>query len=230
MSALEVYIKTMNPNQTVLCLSPEATAHAGRPNLSRRLLVARRLAVCALLANSLGSARAEDALAAPEPASPPAQVQKSAYQPQGRQMERYKAFARQAELPAMTVATNVVLEVGGVAKLDVARLGLLSTQEKAALADQLGVPVGVVDKAVQRAAGTSSLDAGQLAQVLRIAVIDYRFLKQEWDGYHPATEGQQTKTTALEALQAGDISKAWELYDGLRRPAPPTNLRIVSGP
>jgi hypothetical protein len=55
-------------------------------------------------------------------------------------------------------------------------------------------------------------------------------LQGEWGRYHPPAESQKVKADALAALQAGDISKAWELYDGLERPAPPSNLRIISQP
>ena len=100
-------------------------------------------------------------------------------------MERYKAFARQAELPPITVATNVLIEVGGVVKMDVTRLAQISAREKEALAGQFSVPVGVIDKLVQRVASNSPPAADQLAQELRTAVIDYRFLQIEWDRYHP---------------------------------------------
>ena len=47
----------------------------------------------------LTPARAADALPAKEPGSQPTPAQKPAYTPQGRQMKRYQAFARQAECP-----------------------------------------------------------------------------------------------------------------------------------
>ena len=186
----------------------------------------------------LTPARAGDVLPVGEPDRQPTQDQKPTYVPQGCQMNRYKAFARQTELPAITVATNVLIEVGGVASIDVARLAQLSTREKEALAAQFSVPVGVIDKLVQRLAGNPGPAADQIAQQLRTAVIDYKFLQIEWDRYHPPIEGQQTKSNALVALQGGDLAKAWELYDGLgrpeppaaARPAPPTNLRVVVGP
>jgi hypothetical protein len=153
-------------------------------------------------------------------------------------MERYKAFARQAELPLVTTTNNAMLEVGGMAKTDATRLARLSVGEKESLAGQFGVPVAVIDKLVQRVASSSPLAAEQFAQELRTTVVDYRFLQIEWKRYHPPAEGQKTKAAGLEALQAGDISKAWELYDGLRKPqapaigtpAPPVNLRIVTPP
>jgi hypothetical protein len=125
-----------------------------------------------------------------------------------------------------------------VVKTDATRLAQLSVREKEALAGQFGVPVAVIDKLVQRVASSSPLAAEQFAQELRTTVVDYRFLQIEWKRYHPPAEGQKTKAAGLEALQAGDISKAWELYDGLRKPqapaigapVPPVNLRIVTPP
>jgi hypothetical protein len=153
-------------------------------------------------------------------------------------MARYKAYARQAELPLITATNNAMLEVGGMVKTDTTRLAQLSVGEKEALAGQFGVPVAVIDKLVQRVASRPPPAADQFAQELRTVVVDYRFLQIEWNRYHPPADGQKTKAAALVALQAGEISKAWELYDGLRRPqapaiaapAPPANLRIVTSP
>jgi hypothetical protein len=195
-------------------------------------------AVCAALMQCLTSVQADDALAVKGPDTQPPPVQAPVYIPQGRQMKRYAAFARQAELPSITITSNSVLQVGGVLIADTPRLTQLSTREKVALAGQLSVPVGVINNLVRRLASSPSETADQLAQEIRAAVIDYRFLHIEWERYHPPAEGQKTKAAALEALQAGDITKAWELYDGLRRPpapaiaapAPPANLRVVAQP
>jgi hypothetical protein len=196
------------------------------------------LAACAAVMQCLTSVQADDALLAREPATLPAQVQRPPCVPKGHQMERYKAFARQAQLPPVTVTNHTVLEVGGVVGVDTTRLAQLSTREKEALAGQFRVPIGVIAKLAQRAADSSPPAADQLAQEIRTAVVDYRFLQIEWEQYHPPAAGQKTKVAALDALQAGDISKAWELYDGLGRPqapaiatpAPPANLRIIGQP
>jgi hypothetical protein len=145
-------------------------------------------------------------------------------------MKRYQAFARQAKLPPITVTNNALLQVGGVVNTDATRLSRLSPQEREALAGQFKVPVGVIDKLAQRLANSSPPAAEQLAQEIRTAVIDYRFLQIEWGQYHAPAEGQKTRATALGALQAGDISKAWELYDVLGRPSPPANPRVVAQP
>ena len=70
----------------------------------------------------------------------------------------------------------------------------------------------------------------QVAQNVRTAVVDYKFLQQEFEQYHPSPEGQKVKTDALAALRGGDVTKAWELYDGLRGPAPPSKPRIINQP
>jgi hypothetical protein len=153
-------------------------------------------------------------------------------------MQRYKVFARQAAMPTMNTTTQPVLEIGKVAKADVSRLAEVSAQEKQALATLFEVPVGVIDGTLQRMAAAPPSSADQLAESFRTAVVDYRFLRGEWDRYHPPAEGQPTRQAALEALQAGDLTKAWKLYDGLRKPqapaiaapAPPANLRVVATP
>jgi hypothetical protein len=191
------------------------------------LLAVRSVAICALVTQCLNLTQAADALPVKEPGAQTAPTQKPAYAPKGSQMERYKAFARQAEMPAITVTDKTTIEVGGGVKIDVRRLAQISSKEKETLAGQFGVPAGVIGKVAERAANNP---AEQFAQDIRTAVVDYRFLLGEWNRYHPPTEGQKIKADALQALQTGDIIKAWELYDGLQRPAPPTrtNLRVVS--
>ena len=176
------------------------------------------------------SVQADGTLPLRGPDTQPTQVLKPAYLPQGRQMKRYEAFARQAEFPPITVTNNAVLQTGGAVDTGATPLARLSTREKEALAGQFQVPVGVINGLAQRLACSSPLAAEQLAQEIRTAVIDYRFLQVEWERYHPPAEGQKTKAAALEALQAGDLSKAWELYDALGSPLPPASLRIVAQP
>ncbi len=153
-------------------------------------------------------------------------------------MRRYQAFARQAQLPPIDVTSETTLDVGGQAKTDTSRLPQLSTRETQNLADQFGVPTGVIARLAQRAAATPPPPASQFARDLRTAVVDYRFLQGEWRGYHPPPEGAQPKTDALAALQAGDLARAWALYDALAkpatpvvaRPAPPSSVRVIASP
>ena len=228
-------MKTMKQDPRTVLRWPGTANLTRNQDVARHRLVVQCLIVCAALMQCLTPARAADVLSFGDPDSQPAPAQKPADPVQGRQMGRYKAFVRQADLPPITVTTNVIIEVGGVVKTDVARLAQLSMREKEALAGQFSVPVGVIDKLVERVATNSPPSADRLIQELRTTVIDYRFLHIEWDRYHPPAEGMQTRSNALEALQAGDLAKAWELYDGLARPAaptiarpaPPTNLRVV---
>ena len=231
-------MKMMKQNQIAVSTRRGATDRIRTPSATLSLLSTRPLAVWAVLAHCLRLVDAAEIVAAREPDSQPTQAQQPAYAPQGRQMERYKAFARQAKLPPITVTDNIMLEVGGMVKLDVTRLGRLASREQETLAEQFGVPVGVIEKLVRRVADGSPPAAGQVAEQFRQAVIDYRFLQIEWDRYHPPLGGQATRSEALAALQAGDITQAWRLYDRLRKPqapaigapAPPANLRVVPGP
>jgi hypothetical protein len=202
------------------------------------LFAARPLAVWTAIVHCLASAQAAEVVTSRQHDRQASPVQEAPCPPRGRQMERYKAFARQTELPPITVTSNTLIEVGVAVKLDISRLGRLTAKEQDALAGQFGVPVGVIEKLVQQVAIGSTPDADRLIQELRRAVIDYRFLRGEWERYNPPAEGQKTKRDATAALQAGDINKTWELYDGLRKPqppaigapAPPSNLRVVAGP
>ena len=220
----------MKQNDKSSLTRPGFTGKALNHRVNLCQLAVRSAAVCAIVTHCLNPARAADALPVNDPGTRATPVEKAAYVPQGRQMERYKAFARQAQMPVIAVTDKTTLEVGGTLKADLNRLARLSVRDKEALAGQFGVPAGVIGKVAEHAANTPPRGAAQLAQDIRTAVIDYRFLHGEWERYNPPTEGQKTKADALEALQAGDISKAWALYDGLQKPAPPGNLRIVAQP
>jgi hypothetical protein len=225
----------MKQHQTALRVRTTVSGTAGqhRPSLISSAIY--RLAVFAAVTLCLAAAPTKNDLLARELELQAAPALKAGYVPQGRQMERYKAFARQTELPPIT-ATNTLVEIGRAVNTDTTRLAQLSAQEKQALAGQFRIPVAVVDKLVQRLATGSPVTANQFAQEIRLAVIDYRFLHTEWVRYHPSAEGQPTKAAALGALQDGDINTSWKLYDGLRRPqspsigapAAPANLRVVS--
>ncbi len=226
-------MKTMKQDHMLVLMKSAAVdeGRGQRGSLCRPAV--RRLAVCAAVMQCLASVLAADPPPAPAAENDSAPAPKAASVPQGREMRRYQAFARQAQLPVMTATNNTLLEVGGAVPTDVTRLAQLSPREKDSLAQAFDVPVGVIDNLLKRVGATSPSKPEQVAQELRTAVIDYRFLQIEWDRYHPPTEGQRIKTTALAALQAGDLAKAWELYDRLRKPpapAPPTNLRVIAQP
>ena len=182
------------------------------------------------------SVRADD-IPVREPDPQTGQVRKPGCNPQGHQMERYKMFARQADI---SITNHSVLVVGGVMNMEAARLAQLSRQEKEALAGQFRVPVAVIDQLVQRLSPGSPPAPEQFARDIRTAVIDYRFLRREWERYLPPAQDQkaEAKTAALAALESGDLGKAWDLYDGLKgpqpgssaAPAPPANLRVIAKP
>ena len=133
-------------------------------------------------------------------------------------------------MPVITATDKTTIEIGGSVKTDIKRLVQLSSGDRrrspASLASRRGswqLP--------ERASNNSPPNAAQLAHDIRTAVIHYRFLQGEWGRYHPPAAKQKIKADALAALQTGDIGKAWELYDGLQKPAappPPTGLRIVA--
>ena len=234
--ALGAWKKIMKQNQPTSQMRPGFSGKAENHAVNLCRWASRGIAVCALATHCLNPARAANALAAKEPPTQTLPAQTPAYTPKGWQMERYKAFARQAEMPAITVSNKTTLEVGGTVKTDLNRLAQLSTPDKAALAGQFGVPAGVIGKVAERVATNEPPNAAQFAQAIRTAVIDYRFLQGEWGRYHPPLEGQPVKADALQALQVGDINKAWQLYDALEKPQapsislppPPANLRTVS--
>lgn len=223
-------MKTMKQNQTASLTRAGFTRIRVSHRINLCLLAVHGIAAGSILALCLTSAPAADALPAKTPDLQASPAQKPAYTPQGRQMGRYKAFARQAQMPAIKVLDQTTLAVGDTPSADLHRLARLSAQQKEALADPFGVPASVLGKVLDSATNSPPPDAAQLAQDLRTAVIDYRFLHGEWERYHPPAEGQQTKADALQAMQSGDIAKAWELYDGLQRPAPPANLRVAAQP
>ncbi len=218
---------TMKENRTVIPTQGGfVSLSLGRRPGSRRL-PARSMAGCAIVIACMTAAQAADPFPVGEPANPAAPAQKLGYSPQGYQMARYRAFARQAEMPAITAADKSTIMVGGTLKIDVGRLAQLSDAEKDALAGQFRVPAGVIEKLLQRQSDNPQSTAVDVGRQLRTAVVDYRFLQAEWERYHPPMAGQQVKADALQALQAGDLAKAWELYDGLRKPPAPSNPRIV---
>jgi hypothetical protein len=235
-SAPEAQMKLMKHNQMVLLRSRGFGGVVVTRRATARPFALGSVAVCALVIHGLTAARAADPLPARETAGQATQALKQAYSPQAYQMKRYQAFARQAEMPVIAATDKTTLEVGGTVKMDIKRLAQPSSKEQEALASQLGVPAGVIGKTLECASNNPAASTAQLAQDIRTAVIDYRFLQGEWGKYNPPPEGQKLKADALQALQAGDISKAWQLYDGLQKPQapgiappqPPANLRIIS--
>ncbi len=230
--------KKMKRDRLFVLTGPLTSAAAGKPWWTSFWRVSCRLTVCGALMPGWGWVHGGDALPGREPDTQAMQARQPAYVPQGYQMGRYKVFARQTQVPPITVTNRTVLKVGEVGQIDTARLTEVSPQQRQALAEQLKVPSAVIDRLVQQLAQDSPSEPDRFAREMRTAVIDYRFLQIEWERYHPPAEGQPTKTAALEALQSGNFSKAWALYDRLQRPqapgfaapAPPANLRVIAQP
>ena len=226
----------MKQNQTARQTRPGSSGRALKQSVNICRWAIHGIVVCTLATHCLSAMLAADALPPKEPGTQSIPAHTPAYTPKGWQMERYKAFARQAELPAITVTNKDRIEVGATFKTDLNRLARISSLDRDALAAQFGVPAGVIGKVAGLIATNEPSDAAQIARAIRTAVIDYRFLQGEWGRYHPPLEGQPVKADALQALQAGDINKAWQLYDALEKPqAPslrlppsPTELRIIS--
>jgi hypothetical protein len=147
---------------------------------------------------------------------------------QARQHPNYQVFAHQFALPSITVVGQSTLDVGSKVKIDVSQSEQLPDQQKEALASRFQVPVGVVSKLLVRCSKQSPGDAARVAQELRTIVTDYKYLHERWTRYRPPTGKEEVKTSALQALQDGEIDKAWEIYVALPRPSAPTGLRIVS--
>jgi hypothetical protein len=137
----------------------------------------------------------------------------------------YTVFAAQLSLPRITVANERSLEIGGVKQLDFS--GSNQNQATRALADQLQVPVAALNGLGQKLSADTHLKGKELADAFRNALIDYKFLEDRWNRFHPPGVGLEVKTRALNALSAGDIDRAWALFDGLARPRPPEGLRVV---
>jgi len=146
----------------------------------------------------------------------------------GRQHPSYQVFVHQLALPPITVADRRTLDIGVKLKIDIGQRDQLTTEGREALAVQFGVPVGLVDRFLERLGHNAQWDAEQAAQELRTTVIDYKYLQDRWTHYRPLTENQELKTNALQVLQVGETVKAWEMYLALPRPKPPTGLRMVS--
>ena len=217
-------------NRLTVPLRRSAAAPVMFRDIPSFLLALSSLTASALLAAYPPVVHAADGLPVKESGTRLSQVQTAYGEPQGRQMRRYQAFARNAELPQIMVRDQTTIEVGAGFKVDTSRLAKLPIREAESLAGQFRVPTALIIRLAQRVPATPPPDAAQFARELRTAVIDYRFLQGEWGRYHPGVEGQPTRAAALEALQAGDIPKAWALYDSLSRPQPPGNLRVVTVP
>lgn len=139
----------------------------------------------------------------------------------------YQVFARQLALPPITTPDKSTLRLGEKVSVDIGRRNPLSNRQRESLAGQFDVPVGVIDKTLDRLTNHTRLDAAQAAEEFRAAVIDYKYLEEKLARYVAPTGKEIIKTNALQALHIGEIDKGWETYLALPRPQPPSGLRIV---
>jgi len=144
---------------------------------------------------------------------------------------RFVAFSNSVVLPPIAVVSNTALQVGQSGPMVLTRESGNPGVDRKMVAMQLGVPVGVIDRLLERFAQNPEMEVSALAQELRAATIQFRFLLAEMTCYNPPAEGQGAKTNALQALLLGDLPKAQEIYVNLPWPAPPPaprNLRVVA--
>ena len=137
----------------------------------------------------------------------------------------YSVFATQLSLPQVIVINDRSLDIGGLTRLEFG--GTNQNQATSALADRLQVPVATLDRLVQNLSTNTHIKGQELADSFRKAVIDFRFLEDRWTRVHPPQIDLEIKTQALNALRAGDIDRAWALFECLPRPRPPQGLRVV---
>jgi len=148
-----------------------------------------------------------------------------------RKDPRFEKFLPDPALPPIVALEKATLRVGPDLKISLAVLTQMSDQEKDSLAKLLHVPTSVVTKFIATSSTTPQTDAETFAKELRACVIDYRFLVHVWNEF-VSLEQDSPKKEAREALAAGDVEKAWQLYPtptgSHPKPPPPQNLRIVS--
>src|ERR1035441_1871323 len=98
-SAPEAQMKLMKQLQMVIPKRPGFGDVIVSRRAAPRLLAIGGIAGCAIMLCFLSAAPSADALPTNAPADQAAAAKKQAYSPKAYQMQRYKAFARQAELP-----------------------------------------------------------------------------------------------------------------------------------
>jgi hypothetical protein len=128
----------------------------------------------------------------------------------------------------MTILGKQTMTIAGVVKIDATKPNELPVTDQQTLAHLFGVPPAVIRHALEGARRQPGGDAEQLAQRFCTAAIDYQYLQDRWAAYHPPVGKENPKSEALLALQAGNISRAWELYQALPRPQPPGGLHIAA--
>ena len=145
----------------------------------------------------------------------------------GRLHPSYQVFAANIQLPEIRALEPDTLSVGTNLILRFSNSNPPTEEQKSALMNTLQIPRHFLDALLQRFS-SNRLSGEALAREFQAAAIDYRYLQQRWDRYHPGPEGYAVKAEALKRLEAGDIQSAWQLYMDLPRPAPPIGFRVRS--
>ena len=148
-----------------------------------------------------------------------------------RKDPRFEKFVPEPALPQMITLEKTTLQIGADLQISLAVLTQMSKAEKDSLAKLFQVPLPVVTKFIEGIATKPQTDAEIFAKDLRAAITDYRFLVHVWNEF-VSLEQDSPKREARQALAAGDVEKAWQLYPAPTanhpKPPPPQNLRIVS--
>jgi hypothetical protein len=148
---------------------------------------------------------------------------------QARTHPAYQVFAARLRLPTMTVVDGgTTLHVGGRLKLDLRKPDETMAQEGTTLANLLEIPQGVFVTLVRKLSSNARLGGEDLAHEFQMSVVDYKYLSERWQQYHPGKAGESVRTEALKCLQAGDLERAWQLFIELPKPRPPTGFRTGS--
>ena len=136
----------------------------------------------------------------------------------------YTIVAARLELPRIIALEDRTLSIGELSHVQFGSQA--QPLVTGALSQELQIPLGALKGMMQKLASSPGIKGMDLAESFRTAVIDYKFLENRWNQYHPTGTGLEVKKTWLKALDEGDLDHAWELFNSLPRPRPPQTLRV----
>jgi hypothetical protein len=140
---------------------------------------------------------------------------------------RYLWFSNHTSLTIQVFANDAIIHVGKSRTIKLKQLSAFSSSDAKAVAGELGVPVGLVNRVLRFCTEHPDAGAEEVAQQLRASVIDFRFLLAELSAYRPPALGEGAYQAALMDLLHGDVARVWSYYRELPWPQAPTSLRIV---
>ena len=122
------------------------------------------------------------------------------------------------------------VQLGEKQILEARHLEQMTAEEQEVLGEVFAVPPPLITRFI-KGRYKPEWNADQVAKEFRACITDYKFLVHTWNEF-VSLEGDSPKKEARQALQAGDVAKAWQLYpvDRGGRPPPPQNLRIAADP